>query len=336
MNIRFWIFLLFSVGWMSPFTFGVPSSDFYPGSCDTRDTVSTTACDSFYWPLSGLMYYQSTLDSMIIPNMAGCDSIITLSLSLQFSVHTYDTIVECDVYFGHGGIYDVSGDYNFVDATGPGCPRITHLNLTIHPSWVQVTDISQCRPYFWPFTGYTYSSSTYLTYTYTRSVTGCDSSYVLDLIISPVNTGVLNQAPTLTSQQAFAQYQWVNCGLGYQPIIGAINRSFTAVENGSYAVIVTYSNCSDTSLCHYITNVSRQDPTESMGFDIYPNPASSELVVSLPPQPLPSLVAVFNHAGMLVQSVSAATDQLHLDVSQWQPGYYFLKVGGHVRPFIKL
>ncbi len=55
------------------------------GSLNTSATQTQTALDSYTWPINGQTYTQSGNYTAIIPNVAGCDSTITLDLSLDFT-----------------------------------------------------------------------------------------------------------------------------------------------------------------------------------------------------------------------------------------------------------
>jgi hypothetical protein len=69
------------------------------------------------------------------------------------------------------------------------------------------------------------------------------------------NTVSQLDALTLESNNSGGTYSWVDCNNGYSAISGETSQSFTAVANGSYAVIVTEENCSDTSACFIIDEV---------------------------------------------------------------------------------
>jgi hypothetical protein len=105
-----------------------------------------------------------------------------------------------------------------------------------------------------------------------NSSCGSSSAQTLAITVNPLNLTVSNNANTLTSNQAGATYQWINCNNNL-PISGATNQSFTPTNGGNYAVIVTFSGCSDTSACQTVT-IAGID-TEALSnqvFSIYPNP----------------------------------------------------------------
>jgi hypothetical protein len=55
------------------------------GSLNTTATQTVTALDTYTWPINSQTYTQSGTYTAVIPNSAGCDSTITLDLSLDFT-----------------------------------------------------------------------------------------------------------------------------------------------------------------------------------------------------------------------------------------------------------
>ena len=77
-------------------------------------------------------------------------------------------------------------------------------------------------------------------------------------------------------------YQWINCD-GNQPIPGAVDKSFTATESGSYAVIITLDACglSGISDCFDINTLSQTEIGRELAFSLFPNPANDRVHVTL-------------------------------------------------------
>jgi hypothetical protein len=55
------------------------------GSLNNSSSQNQSAIDSYTWPVTGLTYNQSGTYTSTIPNAAGCDSTITLNLTLSFT-----------------------------------------------------------------------------------------------------------------------------------------------------------------------------------------------------------------------------------------------------------
>jgi hypothetical protein len=87
---------------------------------------------------------------------------------------------------------------------------------------------------------------------------GCiseDSIFIL--VENPLNYTTTVSNSTITSMQSGANYQWIDCTTN-SIIANQTNQSFTANQNGSYAVIVFQGACSDTSACVNISNIGIQ------------------------------------------------------------------------------
>ena len=100
-----------------------------------------TACDSYTW-IDGVTYTSSNNTAQYtLTNAAGCDSVVTLNLTINHSV--YDTIVDTAIneYTWNGEIYTQSGVYEYVAQTATGCDSIVVLILTIQNIGVEVPDM---------------------------------------------------------------------------------------------------------------------------------------------------------------------------------------------------
>lgn len=96
------------------------------------------------------------------------------------------------------------------------------------------------------------------------------------------NSTVNVNGNTLTAQTPAASYQWVDCNNNFAPIANAIQQIFTPVTNGSYALIVSNSFCSDTSACYTITSIGLEDnATLEAAVQLRPNPTqgNSDLII---------------------------------------------------------
>ena len=138
-------------------------------------------CDSFTW-INGQTYYENNYtDTYILTNSNGCDSIVTLSLSIDYSTESYDTVVACDNYYWNGQEYLQSGNYTFLTTNSSGCDSIAYLSLEILNSTQSNISVTACDAYYW--NGITYQTSGIYEYT-TLNSEGCDSTAVLNLTIN--------------------------------------------------------------------------------------------------------------------------------------------------------
>ena len=161
----------------APDTFVVEVGACRPGT----STETVTACDSFVW--HGTTYTQSTGNAIYrIPNGSanGCDSVVTLHLTILNSVHNEITDANCVSYEWNGQTYTSSGDYTRTFQAANGCDSIVTLHLTIKQPVTKTVNIVDCDSYMWDNQTYTTSGD------YTRTFTaanGCDSIVTLHLTI---------------------------------------------------------------------------------------------------------------------------------------------------------
>jgi peptidoglycan hydrolase-like amidase len=137
----------------------------------------------------------------------------------------------------------------------------------------------------------------------------------------PIVTASVSGA-TITANQNEATYQWINCN-GNVPISGETNQIFNATASGDYAVIVTQSNCSDTSECFNITTVGLIENNSSAATTIYPNPSKGRFTIignSI------TSIEVYNVIGENIFRSLSNNQKLDIDLSNQINGVYFMKI----------
>ena len=190
-----------------------------------------------------------------------------------FTSPSIDTVIACDSYtWIDGNTYTASNNIATLTLTnGNGCDSIVTLDLTIIQSTTGTEVVTSCDPFTW-IDGVTYTASNN-TANYTLvNASGCDSIVTLDLTINPTfDLNVSVSGAVLTSDQAGVDYQWIDCTT-LLPIPGAINQVFNVTTNGSYAVILSTVDCSDTTACVIVNSVGSEEHTMGNHLVIYPNP----------------------------------------------------------------
>lgn len=74
----------------------------------------------------------------------------------------------------------------------------------------------------------------------------------LTVTVTTVNNAVTVTGNTLNAMQTGATYQWLDCSSSYAALPGATANGYTPAASGSYAVMITYDGCKDTSACYPI------------------------------------------------------------------------------------
>ncbi len=262
------------------------------------DVVS--ACDSYTW-IDGVTYTASNnTATYTLTNAAGCDSVVTLNLTINNSSTTVDNVTACDSYTWIDGVtYTESTDsvtYTLTNAAG--CDSIVTLNLTINHGTAGTDSVTACDSYTW-IDGVTYTESTdSVTYTLTNAM-GCDS--VVTLILT-INHSVYD---TIVDT-AMNEYTW---------------NGTTYTESGvyEYAGETTEGCDSIVTLMLTITTVGI-DVADEPELTFYPNPTSGTIT--------------FNHTDIrkvevmdgMGRVVATFEDSYTIDLSNLSKGYYVLRI----------
>ena len=246
----------------------------------TTGTDIQTACNSYTW-IDGVTYTSSNNSATYtLTNAVGCDSVVTLNLTINSPTTGTDIQTACNSYTWIDGVTYTSSNnsatYTLTNAVG--CDSVVTLNLTIN-SPTTGTDIqTACNSYTW-IDGVTYTSSNNsATYTLTNAA-GCDSVVTLNLTIESIDDSVVLSALTIYALPGYDSYQWYECtSNGYMMMSNETNDSISITANGDYAVVINNNNCSDTSDCVTVNNIGLREETQAT-FRIYPNPTQGKVKV---------------------------------------------------------
>jgi hypothetical protein len=107
----------------------------------TFATIAETACDSYTSPSGMYTWTSSGTYTDIIPNVAECDSVITVDLTINYSSAVSLTETACFSFISPSGNYTwtSSGSYTDTIPTLMGCDSILTINLTINTVDTAVT-----------------------------------------------------------------------------------------------------------------------------------------------------------------------------------------------------
>lgn len=185
-----------------------------------------------------------------------------------------------------------------------------------------------CNSYTSPSGNYVWTSSGTYTDTLVNDNT-CeeDSILYINLVIMNIDTTVsaIDQL-TLEANGSGLQYQWLDCDNNYNPIAGETNQSFTASQNGNYAVQVSNGTCVDTSACMPINSVGLNELSTGL-IRIYPNPSEGVFNLVFTDEVEVFTYSVQDIGGRIVKSEANITGKTSaIDLSKEPKGFYFLRV----------
>ncbi len=117
-----------------------------------------------------------------------------------------------------------------------------------------------------------------------------------------------------------ATYSWINCDDNTAQGTG---KTYTATQNGNYAVVVTVAGCSDTSSCLTISGIGVKE--NNIHFSVFPNPATDVLNIEGVKKTI-DLVTVLDVTGKAVFQANNITGNYSIPVENLNNGVYILKI----------
>ncbi|MDG1330838.1 MAG: T9SS type A sorting domain-containing protein [Crocinitomicaceae bacterium] len=278
-----------------------------------------------------------------LPSVAGCDSIINLTLTN--ATPTTSTLNEsiCQGQSFTFGTQTVStaGTYTEVIQNAAGCDSTITLNLTVNQPTSSNISLIVCENVYQFGTQTLTTGGTY-TETF-QSAAGCDSVVTLDLTLNPpisVTAFASGTNITATASASVDTYQWIDCATN-DPVAGATSASFDPTANGSYAVIVgNPAGCIDTSNCATVSTIGLDEQLLDASIQVYPNPAVSSInIISSDAQILSYVVTDMNGREVTRETIDSSVTEIELSLESISEGTYILEVettkGKVYKPFVK-
>lgn len=110
--------------------------------CEPDESIDTiAACDSLTW-IDDITYYAyNNTATFTLTNQAGCDSVVTLNLSMGYSSETHQTDTACNYFTWpvDGKVYNSTGMYTAILAGAFGCDSVVTLDLTMYTVDTSIT-----------------------------------------------------------------------------------------------------------------------------------------------------------------------------------------------------
>ncbi len=210
---------------------------------NTTYTDTLAACDSLIW-IDGITYYaDNNTATWTITNVAGCDSVVTLNLTVNYTYDSIDTYVGCDSLTWIDGItyYADNTTATHILNNPTGCDTLVHLDLTIVNIDTSITQASNVLTVNQSGASYQWLD--------------CTNSYAIIV-------GETNQSYTATSGGSYAieitQNGCVDTSVCYTVV-------FTILENDFGKDFILYPNPTkrdfsiDLGACYSKTDVSISD-----------------------------------------------------------------------------
>ena len=153
--------------------------------------IQDTICygDTYLWAENGQSYSSSVVDSIVLPDSNGCDSVIFLHLTMLPEIPQtiyQDTICQGDKYTWYltGQTYTTNTDTSVVLTNINGCDSVVRLMLYVRPIQETITNMTICYGESFEWEGNIYTTTTKRSLKY-QDIYGCDSIVTLNLTVIP-------------------------------------------------------------------------------------------------------------------------------------------------------
>jgi hypothetical protein len=264
-------------------------------------SASATICHGQSYTFAGSSYTASGTYTGTFTAQSGCDSVVTLSLTVSSPITGSASATIClgQSYSFAGNSYSSAGTYAGTFTTQAGCDSVVTLTLSVTaPLSLDITD-TICDGETYTLGGIAHTSSGTYTYTAPGSAGGCDTLQTLHLTVLPSSTPNLSitvsHGPAISGQQIDtfrasylgcdgAYYSWY---LNLQPVGQhdslAIITHLIAQGDSIVCRIDCDNRCASTTYTYsnrVRSGISDQNAFIS-GVSVYPNPNTGSFTVDI-------------------------------------------------------
>jgi gliding motility-associated-like protein len=237
-----------------------------PNSCPTQDsvvvtilpnttsTVDASICNGTSYTIGGQSFSTAGTHQAVVNGVNGCDSTITLNLTLIPNLQTdlTESICQGSSYtFGNQTLTN-AGNYSQTLQSVAGCDSIVNLTLTVNPilSSTQIETI--CDGESVTFYGQTLTVAGSYNHTL-QAVNGCDSIVTLNLIVNPIPSppSIVSNSPLECPGDALimvaepivgASYSWSGPG-NFSSSDNEVSLIIDNQNTGTYFVSIYLNGC---------------------------------------------------------------------------------------------
>jgi len=165
-------------------------------------SFSATTCSNTPYVWNGQEYPEEGEYPVMFSTIYGCDSLMTLQLTLSDTYETSfsDAICGGQTYSWLDETFDGTGSYERVLSSVAGCDSLVTLHLAVHPTYSIPLNTTICAGETYSFNGQEMDSSGNYPFLFS-TLEGCDSLITVNLNVIPLST--TNLPVTLCGEETF-------------------------------------------------------------------------------------------------------------------------------------
>ena len=283
--------------------------------------LTAAICEGSAYTENGFNVSETGTYTQTLQTVNGCDSVVTLNLTINPVANTNLTAVICEgsVYTENGFNVSEAGTYTQTLQTINGCDSIVTLTLTVNPIENTTLSATICEGSAYTENGFNVNEAG--TYTQNlQTVDGCDSIVTLNLIVNPTYNITIDAS--------------INEGETYE------ENSFSESEAGTYVHTLQAENGCDSVITLNLTVNSSSSLTDvvanAIEVSLYPNPANAYTMLKVEGLKEQTTVYLFDIQGHKLKEyvLNAVQQTLRIDVSDLPNGIYTIMLGNTTKKLI--
>ncbi len=295
-------------------------------------TQTYTLCATQQLSVGGVTHNTSGTFVDTLTSYSGCDSIVTSNLTVLPAITSVQTVTKCfgETQIVGKSIHNTSGTFIDVLKNNKGCDSTVTTHLTILSENKFSQNLIKCNGENVKV-GTTIYNTSGIYIDVLPSFTGCDSTITTFLTIKNaidvvVNISADKNGIKLIANKSNATYQWINCNNNDTIVSDALTQSYSTATDGSFAVIVSENNCSDTSLCFNIIASEIGEILVSENVKIFPNPFNQYATIRFEKTQNNSTINIIDVMGIVAKSIHFSGTQLQIDRCNLKSGVYVFQL----------
>ena len=299
-------------------------------SCDSIVTLNLTInpvestnltaaiCEGSAYTENGFNVSEAGTYTQNLQTINGCDSIVTLNLTINPVANTTLSAAICDgsTYTENGFNVSEAGTYTQNLQTVNGCDSIVTLTLTVNPVADTTIAAAICEGEIYYENGFMASREG----THTQILqtdNGCDSVVTLNLTVYPAYQ--MGIGAVIHEGETYEEY------------------GFNVNEEGTYTQILqTVNGCDSIITLNVVLSSLDEVEANDIKVNVYPNPANSYTVLEVHGLKEQTMVNLFHIQGRKVREyvMNIGQETLRIDLGDLPKGVYTIMLGNITKKLI--
>ena len=280
--------------------------------------LTAAICEGSAYTENGFNVSEAGSYTQTLQTVNGCDSIVTLNLSVNPVESTNLAVAICEgsAYTENGFNVSEAGTYTQNLQTVNGCDSIVTLNLSVNPVADTTIAAAICEGEIYYENGFMASGEGMHTQIL-QTENGCDSVVTLNLTVYPAYQ--MGIGAVIHEGETYEEY------------------GFNVNEEGTYTQILqTVNGCDSIITLNVVLSSLDEVEANDIKVNVYPNPANAYTILKVEGLKEQTPVYLFDIQGRKLKeySMKAGVETLRIDLGDMPKGIYTITIGNTTKKLI--